>query len=101
MLGENWPEVSNAWLHTIGNLTLTGYHPNLSNKLFEDKRTEFEMSHLEIDRHFSECDAWDAEAIRDRGHALAARVGEPWPATGLQRRGVARDSLTRCAQPLP
>jgi hypothetical protein len=80
MLGESWPEVHNAWLHTIGNLTLTGYNPNLSNKPFEDKRAEFKRSHLEVNRYFSECDAWDAVAIRNRGEALANRVAELWPA---------------------
>src|SRR5690606_8808051 len=32
MLGENWQEVQSRYLHTIGNLTLTGYNPELSDR---------------------------------------------------------------------
>ncbi len=37
-LGENFQEIHNKYLHTIGNLTLTGYNPKYSNKSFQEKR---------------------------------------------------------------
>ena len=37
-LGENWREVHEKYRHTIGNLTLTGYNPELSNRSFRDKQ---------------------------------------------------------------
>ncbi|MFK4997515.1 DUF1524 domain-containing protein [Bacillus sp. N9] len=37
-LGSNWKEVHNTYLHTIGNLTLTGYNKNMSNKFLQKKR---------------------------------------------------------------
>ena len=37
-LGPDWEEVQGKYLHTIGNLTLTGYNAELSNKSFNEKR---------------------------------------------------------------
>ncbi|GAA8894700.1 DUF262 and DUF1524 domain-containing protein [Helicobacter pylori] len=37
-LGENFQEIHNKYLHTIGNLTLTGYNHEYSNKSFQEKR---------------------------------------------------------------
>ncbi|GAA8457644.1 hypothetical protein KKKH21_07980 [Helicobacter pylori] len=36
-LGENFKEIHNKYLHTIGNLTLTGYNSEYSNKSFQKK----------------------------------------------------------------
>ena len=33
-LGSNWQEVHEKYLHTIGNLTLTGYNSELSDRPF-------------------------------------------------------------------
>ena len=38
MLGENWAEDKDRWLHTLGNLTLTGYNSELGDKPFADKK---------------------------------------------------------------
>lgn len=37
-LGEKWKEIRDKYLHTIGNLTLTGYNSELSFKPFKEKR---------------------------------------------------------------
>ncbi|WP_154460972.1 DUF262 and DUF1524 domain-containing protein [Helicobacter pylori] len=37
-LGENFQEIHDKYLHTIGNLTLTGYNPEYSNKSFQEKQ---------------------------------------------------------------
>ncbi len=37
-LGENFKEIHNKYLHTIGNLTKTGYNQEYSNKSFQEKR---------------------------------------------------------------
>ncbi len=37
-LGENFKEIHDKYLHTIGNLTLTGYNPEYSNKSFQEKQ---------------------------------------------------------------
>jgi uncharacterized protein with ParB-like and HNH nuclease domain len=37
-LGQEWERVHQTWLHTLGNLTLTGYNSEYSDKLFIEKR---------------------------------------------------------------
>ncbi|MCK4458405.1 MAG: DUF262 domain-containing protein, partial [Methanosarcinales archaeon] len=37
-LGENWKEIHTKYLHTLGNLTLTGYNPEMSDRPFIEKR---------------------------------------------------------------
>ena len=38
MLGDKWHEVQKTYLHTIGNLTLTGYNSEMSDKPFTEKQ---------------------------------------------------------------
>lgn len=38
MLGEDWQMVKDKYLHTIGNLTLTGYNSELGDKPFAEKK---------------------------------------------------------------
>ena len=47
-LGSDAVEIHNRWLHTVGNLTLSGYNPSLSDKAFVDKRAEFGKSNFEL-----------------------------------------------------
>ena len=37
-LGEDWQRVQQTWLHTLGNLTLTAYNSDYSDRPFLDKR---------------------------------------------------------------
>ena len=38
MLGSDYVEIRNKWLHKMGNLTLTGYNSELSDSFFELKK---------------------------------------------------------------
>lgn len=79
-LGPNARDIHVRWLDTPGNLTLTGYNPELSNKPFLEKRellgakTNFALSKMLLDR-----DQWDDEAIEQRGRVLAERAVSIWP----------------------
>ncbi len=46
--GEDWQETHELFLHTIGNLTLTAYNPELSNYDFSKKKETYRDSHLEL-----------------------------------------------------
>ncbi|HRZ55837.1 MAG TPA: DUF262 domain-containing protein, partial [Candidatus Paceibacterota bacterium] len=46
MLGDEWEMIHDTLLHTLGNLTLTGYNTELSNSAFDIKRVELGKSHL-------------------------------------------------------
>ena len=37
-MGENYQDIYDKYVHTLGNLTVTGYNQNLSNMSFEQKR---------------------------------------------------------------
>ena len=79
MLGEGWEKPHETLLHTLGNLTLTGYNTELSNSPFETKQVELANSHLDLNAYFAGLPKWDAEAITKRTAALAARVVTLWP----------------------
>ena len=39
MLGEDWRETQERWIHRLGNLTLTAYNETYSDKPFEEKKS--------------------------------------------------------------
>jgi len=80
MLGDDWVTVHETYLHTIGNLTLTGYNPELSNHAYPRKKEEFANSHIELNRFFTDWDVWNLDAILKRGESLATTVAKIWPA---------------------
>ena len=42
-LGEDWEEIHNNYLHRIGNLTLTKYNTEMSDKPFSEKLDVFKF----------------------------------------------------------
>ncbi len=79
MLGADWERQQDALLHTLGNLTLTGYNTELSNSPFETKQVELARSHIDLNTYFVGLDKWDAEAVRKRTAALTERLLALWP----------------------
>ena len=90
-LGENAKEHWARLLHTIGNLTLTGYNPDLSNRSFSEKRELFKKSHIELNRYFVDVERWTPPAIEARGRSIADRALTIWPDVG--RDGLAQADL--------
>lgn len=79
MLGDSWKEVHDSLLHTVGNLTLTAYNPELSNRSYKAKKDELSRSHLELNRHFASVPSWTKDAIEKRTLILAKDVTTVWP----------------------
>ncbi len=80
-LGENWELIYSKYLHTLGNLTLTGYNPEYSNKSFSEKRDTaggFRDSGLQINRSLSSLDRWGKQEIEARANELADKALEIW-----------------------
>lgn len=69
-LGPDWKQIQEEWLHRLGNLTLTGYNPELSDRSFLDKRDDqeggFRTSPLRLNKGLGQLEQWDADAIRSR-----------------------------------
>ena len=78
ILGYNADETHSTYLHTIGNLNLTGYNPELGNKSFAEKKAEFASSHLELNKYFTAPDVWDERAIRQRASTLFEMARQIW-----------------------
>jgi uncharacterized protein with ParB-like and HNH nuclease domain/predicted transport protein len=82
MLGENWQYVYDNYLHTIGNLTLTGYNSELSYKPFlQKKKMEggFDESPLRLNRSVRAFSVWNEATIKERADILANAVIKIWP----------------------
>lgn len=80
MLGDNCASVHKKWLHTLGNLTLTGYNPELSNKPFEEKLNLFKNSNVALNKYYQQkkVDTWNEKAIENRAKCLADIAVKVW-----------------------
>jgi uncharacterized protein with ParB-like and HNH nuclease domain/predicted transport protein len=81
MLGENWKEIQNTWLHTLGNLTLTGYNSELSDRPFYQKKTiegGFNNSPLKLNDFMKTVDEWNESHINSRADQLATLATGIW-----------------------
>ncbi|GAA6930555.1 hypothetical protein JP0077_07570 [Helicobacter pylori] len=73
-LGENFKEIHNKYLHTIGNLTLTGYNSEYSNRSFQEKRDMekgFKQSPLKLNQSLKDLKSFGEEEIKKRANDLA------------------------------
>jgi len=81
-LGENWTEIHEKYLHTLGNITLTGYNSEYSNKPFIEKRDMegkgFRDSRLFLNKYLSTIEGWSEENIKERAKKLQERTLSIW-----------------------
>lgn len=80
-LGPEWKRVHESKLHTLGNLTLTGYNSEYSDRPFSQKRDMqggFRMSPLRLNHSLGSVDTWNEAAIDARAASLAALAIEVW-----------------------
>lgn len=77
-LGEHWEQIHERFVHTIGNLTLTGYNPNLSNSTFPEKCKIYADSHVEMNKSIMG-DKWTGKEITERIGQLYERAIAIWP----------------------
>jgi uncharacterized protein with ParB-like and HNH nuclease domain len=79
MLGQDAGQVQAQWLHTLGNLTLTGYNPTLGNQSFAEKQKILAHSHFELNRYFADVSTWNGEQILKRSKNLFNFALAIWP----------------------
>lgn len=79
-LGPNWEEVHHPdkWLHTVGNLTLTGYNAPLGNKPFSEKKRDLANSNFALSASIQNFAVWNEDSIRQRGEELAKLAAQVW-----------------------
>mgnify|MGYP000925110371 CR=1 FL=1 len=80
-LGDDWERVHETWLHTLGNLTLTGYNSEYGNRPFVEKRDMpggFRESPLKLNRGLGSLSEWTKEAIKNRAQQLSEWAVRVW-----------------------
>lgn len=85
-LGEDWEDIHTNLLHTLGNLTLTGYNSEYSDRPFKEKRDMeggFRQSPLLLNQELGSFEKWDKEAIQHRATLLSKKATEVWPFPSL------------------
>jgi uncharacterized protein with ParB-like and HNH nuclease domain len=83
-LGENWEQVNDLYVHTLGNLTLTAYNSELNNDDFEEKKKILKESNLELNKYFQDKPSWKEEDIKIRAEYLSNKCLEIWKYFGEQ-----------------
>jgi len=88
-LGTNWQEIQQKYLHTLGNITLTGYNSEYSDRPFSYKKNQitnsegknigFKYSPLYLNEDLSSTTKWDETAILARASRLAKKACKVWP----------------------
>lgn len=80
-LGDNYADVQKKYLHTIGNLTLTAYNSEMSDKSFEEKlriKGGFIESGLRINDFIRKQTQWNEQTIQKRSEELANKALQIW-----------------------
>ncbi|MFE9242383.1 DUF262 domain-containing protein [Nocardiopsis sp. NPDC006938] len=81
-LGADWAQIQERCVHTLGNLTLTGYNSEYSDRPFAEKRDMeggFRESPLRLNRGLGTLESWNEVTIRKRAERLAAQAVDIWP----------------------
>lgn len=81
-LGSEWQEVQKKYLHTIGNLTLTAYNSEMSDRPFLEKMDMpggFKESALRLNKYVVLQNKWNEKHIQERANELAKKAESIWP----------------------
>lgn len=92
-LGPEWQRIQQTWLHTLGNLTLTGYNSEYRDFPFKykcDDATDregnlvgFAHSPLKLNQGLKDVPTWNEEAIKARAERLALKALKVWSSPKL------------------
>ena len=85
-LGSDWQSLQKTYLHTLGNLTLTAYNSEYSDRPFAEKRDMpggFKESPLRLNEGLGALATWGEAAIQARAERLADQAAKVWGAPTL------------------
>jgi len=78
-LGDKHQEIHDKYLHTFGNLSLTGDNYQLGNKSFEEKKKILtEKSKLKLNQFFIKSNNWTEKEILNRANSLFEESKKIW-----------------------
>ena len=82
-LGESQVEQASIYEHTLGNLTLTGYNSEYSNRTFEEKMEDVngyrDSRFTNLNNSVVNKTVWDINTIKNRTEELAQRIMDMYP----------------------
>lgn len=91
-LGTDWKEIQKTYLHTIGNLTLTAYNSEMSDKPFMVKMEMeggFKESALRLNGYLVKLTEWNEKHIKERAELLADKAKKVWEYPNLSEAELA------------
>lgn len=99
MLGTDYEEIHEKWLHRLANLTLSAYNSRYSNSSFEKKRdmeNGFKNSGLRMNQTISRCSKWTETELIERNSELMKKALKIWPlpSTSYYERMTADKSIS-------
>jgi uncharacterized protein with ParB-like and HNH nuclease domain/predicted transport protein len=95
-LGEDWKSIQERYLHTIGNLTLTGYNSEYSDNPFSEKKAMkggFLESPLKLNKFIAAQEKWNESAILERANQISDETLQIWSSPILSQ-----DEITKWAK---
>lgn len=96
-LGEDWKRIHQQYLHTMANLTLTGYNSQYSNLTFCEKRDMekgFKDSAFRLNNYVKTCDQWTEKELKHRQQDLFEVFMKLWPMPSTSFEPVKREVET-------
>ncbi len=99
-LGDNYESIHNRYLHTLANLTLTGYNSEYSNRTFQEKKVlevkgekvGLDYSQLKINEPLRTIAVWDEQALKHRQVWWSKKLAKVWPLPQTDYRPVEIDT---------
>lgn len=106
MLGQDYDRIHREYLHTLANLTLTGYNSEYSNRPYNDKmtleikdkktgelqRVGFADSKLPVNEWIARHDTWNEKTLKERQDWWISKLEKVWPLPSTSFKPVDEDS---------
>ena len=93
-LGNEAAQTHDLYLHTIGNLTLTGNNSPMGNKSFIEKRNVFAKSNFALNKELAGTIIWGEYMIQQRAKKLGQLALNIWFHPGLEEQINTLDTVT-------
>jgi len=98
MLGDAWKEIQEAWVDRLGNITLTGYNQEYSDRPFDKKiamEGGFADSPLRLNKFVKNQTKWTEAEIDKRGKMLTSSALKIWAPMQIDADAVRQAKLQR------
>lgn len=106
MLGEDYERIHGEYLHTLSNITLTGYNSDYSNRPYSEKMTletkdkktgeikkvGFQYSPLQINKWIASHDSWNENTLKERQDWWLEKLNSVWPLPVTSFRPIEEDT---------